>query len=218
MEDESSYRNQQQRAQQSAPYPSSDHDMDMVSLDTTRVITHMCIFQVISITIYKLYFHNIQDRNTTSSFIISRISEELYKPRIKMRRTAKQDARWISTGYMYVLLYIHGKSAAVNLSTWSSLVSCMQEQVKGTYFIHTYTNECTRTKLSIHACMRNMYEERHEHRGACTLHRPAPADYRLRHYMGLGPCFLCGTTTYSYARDAKRRPQDARAAVFLYNK
>ena len=57
----------------------------MNSPDTTKTIIPGLISQVIS-SIYNLIYYSFStDKGTTHYFIICRITEELYKPRVKMR-------------------------------------------------------------------------------------------------------------------------------------
>ena len=57
----------------------------MISLDTTKNITHEHVFQVISSSNNMLYYFDNIDQNTTPSSILCRIIQELYKPRVKIR-------------------------------------------------------------------------------------------------------------------------------------
>ena len=59
--------------------------MDMVTSDTTKFISHGFIFQVNSSSNYEIYSFCIMSKITMHLFITCRYSEDLYKPRVKMR-------------------------------------------------------------------------------------------------------------------------------------
>ena len=62
-----------------------EDDVDMNSPDITKPIISGLIFKVNSINNYSIFYSIIRDKNTSPIFISCRISEELYKPRVKMR-------------------------------------------------------------------------------------------------------------------------------------
>jgi hypothetical protein len=65
----------------------SKADVNMTTSDTTAQIINGLIYQVNSSISFKIYYYIVGDQNTIHTFIICRINDELYKPRIKMRNT-----------------------------------------------------------------------------------------------------------------------------------
>jgi hypothetical protein len=61
--------------------------VDINTSDTTNIITCEYIYQVISSSDSKIYCLIIRDRITTYLRTKCRYSEDLYKPRVKMRRS-----------------------------------------------------------------------------------------------------------------------------------
>lgn len=59
----------------------------MNTSDTTVIVTRRHIYQVTSGTNYLVYYFINKDKDTTLLYIICRITEDMYKPRIKMRTT-----------------------------------------------------------------------------------------------------------------------------------
>jgi hypothetical protein len=59
--------------------------MDLDTSDTTKLITRRYVYQVNSSSASKIYYLIIRGRLTTYLFILCRITEDMYVPRVKMR-------------------------------------------------------------------------------------------------------------------------------------
>jgi hypothetical protein len=71
--------------------------MNINTMDTIKCIIRGYIYQVISTTNILIYYLINKDKDTTPTFVICRIIEELYRPRVKMRHKTKHSRshRWI---------------------------------------------------------------------------------------------------------------------------
>ena len=63
----------------------------MTISDTTKYLSHGFIFQVICSSNYKIYYLVFMNKITIPNFIIDRIKEYMYVPRVKMRDQTRSE-------------------------------------------------------------------------------------------------------------------------------
>ena len=62
-----------------------EDDMDIATPDTTKIISHIFIYQVNSNNYKLIYYSANKDKDTTRIYIICRYLKDLYKPCVRMR-------------------------------------------------------------------------------------------------------------------------------------
>ena len=77
--------------------------MDMTPSDAAETIGHVYNNHVNSTNNNTYYYFTIQNGNTSQYFILCRIAEDIYKPRVKMRVRGQDDDKtyFRSAAYMY---------------------------------------------------------------------------------------------------------------------